>query len=380
MQILDYSEDHLRFRKRLRAFLEKEVTPHADQWEQEGIIPKDIWKKMGQGGFLCTAVATEYGGLGGDYLYAVIVSEELARTRQTGLAANLHSDIVVPYIESYASEEIKNKYLPGCVTGDIVTAIAMTEPDAGSDLAGIKTTAVEEGNEVILDGSKIFISNGIHADLIIVAARDPAVEDPYQAISLYLLEDGTPGFKRGRKLDKMGMHSQDTAELFFSGCHIPLENRLGEKGMGFLMLMEKLQQERLTCAIAAVPAAELILEWTTDYCKNNTRSGKPLSGSQSTQFALVEMATEVRLGRTFVDRLVVEHIAGNNVVIETSMAKYWTTDLVKKVADRCMDLVGQAAMLETCPIARAFRDVRVMSIFAGTNEIMKGIVAKFMGL
>jgi alkylation response protein AidB-like acyl-CoA dehydrogenase len=380
MEILDYTEDHLRFRKKLRAFLEKEVTPHVDQWEQEGIIPKGIWKKMGQGGFLCPTLAPEYGGLGGNFLYSVIVSEELTRTRQTGLTANLHSDIVVPYIESYATNEIKKKYLPGCVSGDIVTAIAMTEPDAGSDLAAIKTSAVEEGDEVILDGSKIFISNGIHADLIIVAAKDPAMEDPYQAISLYLLEGNPPGFKRGRKLDKMGMHSQDTAELFFSSCRIPRENRLGEKGMGFPMLMEKLQQERLTCAIAAVPAAELILEWTTEFCKNNTLAGKPLSKYQATQFALVEMATEVRLGRTFVDRLVNEHMAGNNVVIETSMAKYWTTDLVKKVADRCLDLVGHEAMLETCPITRAFRDVRVMSIFAGTNEIMKGIVAKFMGL
>jgi alkylation response protein AidB-like acyl-CoA dehydrogenase len=380
MEILDYTEDHLRFRKKLKAFLEKEVTPHADQWEQEGIIPKGIWKKMGRGGFLCPAVAPEYGGLGGNFLYSVIVSEEITRTHQTGLAANLHSDIVVPYIESYATDEIKKKYLPGCVSGDIVTAIAMTEPDAGSDLAGIKTSAVEEGDEVILDGSKIFISNGIHADLIIVAAKDPAVEDPYQAISLYLLDDGTPGFKRGRKLDKMGMHSQDTAELFFSGCRIPWSNRLGQKGMGFHMLMEKLQQERLTCAIAAVPAAESILEWTTEFCKNNTLSGKPLSKYQATQFALVEMATEVRLGRTFVERLVNEHMAGNNVVIETSMAKYWTTDFVKKVADRCLDLVGREAMLERCPITRAFRDVSVMSIFAGTNEIMKGIVAKFMGL
>ncbi|MGD2269527.1 MAG: acyl-CoA dehydrogenase family protein [Desulfobacterales bacterium] len=380
MEILDYTEDQRKFRGRLRSFLESDVTPQADQWEQEGIVPKSIWKKMGRGGFLCPAVSPDYGGLGGDFRYSVIVAEELTRTWHTGLAANLHSDVVVPYIDSYASEDIKGKYLPGCVSGDIVTAIAMTEPDAGSDLAAMKTSAAEEGNEVILDGSKTFISNGINADLVIVAARDPQVEDPYQAISLYLLEDGTPGFKRGRKLEKMGMHSQDTAELFFTNCHIPRHNRLGEKGMGFLMLMEKLQQERLTCAIAAVPAAEYILQWTTEYCKKTEVSGKPLSKNQATQFALVEMATEVRLGRTFVDRLVMEHIAGNNVVIETSMAKYWTTDLVKKVADRCLGLVGHDAMMERCPIARAFRDVRVMSIFAGTNEIMKGIAAKFMGL
>ncbi len=380
MDILNYTEDHRHFRQRLKAFLEKEVTPHADRWEQEGIVPKSIWKKMGQGGFLCPSVSQEYGGLGGDFLYSVIVSEELTRTRQAGLAANLHSDIVVPYIESYANDEIKKKYLPGCVSGDIVTALAMTEPDAGSDLAAMKTTAVEEGDEVILDGSKIFISNGINADLVIVAAKDPVVADPYQAISLYLLQGDTPGFKRGRRLEKMGMHSQDTAELFFSNCRTPLKNRLGEKGMGFLMLMEKLQQERLVCALAAVPAAEFILEWTTEYCKKSRVAGKPLSKYQATQFALVEMATEVKLGRTFVDRLVLDHMAGNNVVIETSMAKYWTTDLVKKVAERCLDLIGDYGMLEQCPIARAFRDMRVMSIFAGTNEIMKGIVAKFMGL
>jgi alkylation response protein AidB-like acyl-CoA dehydrogenase len=380
MEILNYTADHQKFRDRLSTFLAREVIPQVDQWEQEGIVPKSIWKKMGQGGFLCPAVSPEYGGLGGDFRYSVIVAEELSRTRHAGLAANLHSDVVVPYIDSYATEEIKRKYLPGCVSGDIVTAVAMTEPDAGSDLAAMKTSAVEEGDEVILDGSKTFISNGINADLVIVAARDPQVEDPYQAISLYLLEDDTPGFKRGRKLAKMGMHSQDTAELFFTNCHIPRNNRLGEKGMGFHMLMEKLQQERLTCAIAAVPAAEYILEWTTEYCKKTEVSGKPLSKNQATQFALVELATEVKLGRTFVDRLVMEHIAGNNVVIETSMAKYWTTDLVKKVADRCLDLIGREGMLENCPISRAFRDVRVMSIFAGTNEIMKGIVAKFMGL
>jgi len=380
MEILNYTEDHQRFRQRLKAFLEKEVRPYAERWEREGIVPKSVWKKMGQGGFLCPSLSQEYGGLGGDFLYSVIVSEELSRTRQAGLAANLHSDIVVPYIESYATEEIKKKYLPGCVSGDIVTAIAMTEPDAGSDLAAMKTTAAQEGEEVILDGSKIFISNGINADLVIVAAKDPLVADPYQAISLYLLQGDTPGFKRGRRLEKMGMHSQDTTELFFSNCRLPLENRLGEKGAGFLMLMEKLQQERLVCALAAVPAAEFIMEWTIEYCKKTRVRDKPLSKNQATQFALVEMATEVKLARTFVDRLVVDHMAGNTVVIETSMAKYWTTDLVKKVADRCLDLIGHEGILERCPIARAFRDVRVMSIFAGTNEIMKGIVAKFMGL
>ena len=380
MEILKYTEAHLNFRERLRRFLAKEVTPHANQWEKDGIVPKSAWKKMGQAGFLCTEVASEYGGPGGDFLYAVIVTEEISRTYQNGLVASLHSDIVVPYISAYASDDIKKKYLPGCVSGDIVTAIAMTEPDAGSDLAGISTSAVEEGDAVILNGSKTFISNGIIADLVVVAARDLTEEDPYRAISLYLVESGTPGFEKGRHLEKMGLWSQDTAELFFSKCRIPKSNRLGKKGDGFLMLMEKLQQERLICAIWAVAAAEHILEWTMEHCRNTRVSGKPISKSQTVQFGLVEMATEVKLGRTFVDKLIGEHVEGQNVVIETSMAKYWTTDMVKRIADRALDFCGTFGILEKCPIAQAWRDVRVMSIFAGTNEIMKNIVAKSLGL
>jgi acyl-CoA dehydrogenase len=294
--------------------------------------------------------------------------------------APLHSDIVVPYITSYAADALKKKYLPGCVSGDIITAVAMTEPGAGSDLAGISTAAVEESDEVVLNGSKTFISNGIIADLVVVAARDPEVADPYQAISLYVVESDTPGFEKGRRLKKMGLWSLDTAELFFSKCRIPKTNRLGKKGDGFLMLMEKLQQERLVCAVWAVAGAERILEWTTEYCQNTQISGKPLSKSQAVQFGLIEMATDVKLGRAFVEKLVRDHMEGENVVIETSMAKYWTTDMVKRIADRALDFCGSFGTLESCQVARAWRDVRVMSIFAGTNEIMKNIAAKFMGL
>jgi len=380
MDILKYTEEHRNFRKRLRDFLEKEVTPHADQWEKDGIVPKAAWKKMGQAGFLCTEVAPDYGGLGGDFLYAVIVTEEISRTYQNGLVASVHSDIVVPYITAFGSDEIKKKYLSRCISGNIVCAVAMTEPDAGSDLAGITTSAVEEGNKVILNGSKTFITNGMIADLVVLAARDPAVEDPYQAMSLYLVESGTPGFEKGRRLKKMGLWSQDTAELFFSKCRIPKTNRLGKKGDGFLMLMEKLQQERLICAIWAVAAAERILEWTMAHCRNTRISEKPISKSQAVQFGLVEMATDVKLGRTFVDKLIRDHMEGENVVVETSMAKYWTTDMVKRVADRALDFCGSYGILEKNRIAQAWRDVRVMSIFAGTNEIMKSIAAKFMNL
>ena len=380
MDIIQYSKEQKEFRKRLREFLAKEITPYADQWEADGIVPRNIWKKMGQNGFLCMNVAPEYGGLGVDYRYSVILADEMARTNQAGLTARLHSDVVVPYIETFGSEEIKKKYLPGCVSGDIITAIAMTEPDAGSDLAGMCTSVVEDGDDVFISGSKIFISNGINADLIVLAARDQEVDNAYQAISLYLVEDGTPGFNKGRKLDKMGFRSQDTAELLFSNCRIPKTNRLGKKGMGFLMLMEKLQQERLAVAIAAVPAAEFILELTIDHCKKTSVSGKPLVENQSVQFALVEMTTEVKLGRTFVDKLVMDHIEGREIIVETSMAKYWTTEMANRVANRCMDLFGESAVLEKCPIVRGWRDVRVLSIFAGTNEIMKAIAAKFMGL
>ena len=380
MDILSYTDDHNDFRERLRLFLEKEITPFGDQWEKEGIVPKEAWRKMGKAGFLCPDVAVEYGGLGGDFLYALIAAEEMTRTWITGLATPLHSDIVVPYISSFGSEALKKKYLPGCVSGDIVTAVAMTEPGAGSDLASIQTTAVEEDEEVVIDGSKTFISNGLNADLVVVAAKDPAVENPYEALSLYVVETRTSGFSTGRHLEKMGMWSQDTAELFFSKCRIPKKNRLGDKGMGFLMLMDKLQQERLVCAIMGVAGAERIVEWTLDYCRQTTVSGKPLSKSQAVQFALVEMTTDIKLGRAFVEKLVADHIEKKEIIAETSMAKYWTTEMLNRVANRALDLCGDFGTLERCRIVRAWRDAKIMTIFAGTNEIMKNIAAKFMNL
>ncbi len=380
MEILEYDAQHDKFRKRLRTFLEKEVSPFADQWEKDHIVPKSIWREMGKEGFLCPFVSETYGGLGGDFRYAMIIAEEMSRTRQMGLAIGLHNDVVVPYIDAYASEEQKKKYLPGCVSGDIITAIAMTEPDAGSDLANMKTIAVEDGDEVVIDGSKTFITNGINSDLVVLAARDPNVDNIHQSISLYLVESGTPGFKRGHRLDKMGYCSQDTAELFFSNCNIPKTNRLGEKGAGFSMLMEKLQQERLNVIITVIFLSERIMEWIFDYCRKFKIGGKSLYRSQAVQFALVEMSTEVKLGKTFTEKLVADHIEGKNVVLETSMAKYWITEMVDRVADRCMELLGDYGTLEDCFIVRAKRDVRVARIFAGTNEIMKKIVAKLMGI
>ena len=380
MNIIPYTAEHNIFRESLRKYLDKEIVPHVEEWEEAGIVPRSVWKKMGEQGFLCTDVPEEYGGAGGDFLYSVIVCEELVKSNFSGLAASLHSDICVPYISAFASEEQKLKYLPGCVSGDIITAIAMTEPNAGSDLAKMKTTAVEDGNHIVLNGQKTFISNGINCDLVIVAARDPEIKQEHQAVDLYLVEAGTPGFEKGKQIKKIGWHGQDTAELYFTDCRIPKENRLGEKGSGFIKLMMKLQQERLVCAVGAVIAAEFILDFTIRYCRERSAFGRSISKFQHIQFEIVEMATETKLGRTFIDKLTMDHIEGKNVVIEVAMAKYWTTDMAFRVADRCLQLFGGYGYCEEYPIARAWRDIRVTRIFAGTNEIMKGIAAKFMGL
>jgi acyl-CoA dehydrogenase len=380
MDILQYTEEHRIFRDSLKRFLAKEIVPHIEEWEEAGIVPREAWKKMGEQGFLAMNVPEEYGGLGADFLYSVIVTEELTRTNHSGLAAPLHTDIIVPYIVAFASEEQKHKYLPGCVSGDIITAIAMTEPNAGSDLAGMKTTAVEQGDEIVINGQKTFISNGINCDLLVLAARDPGEENPHAAVDLFLVEAGTPGFEKGKRMKKIGWHSQDTAELYFTDCRIPKANRLGDKGTGFLKLMMKLQQERLVCAIGAVAAAEYMLEITIQYCKERTAFGRPLTKFQNTQFEIVEMATETRLGRTFVDKLIADHMEGKNIVVDVSMAKYWTTEMASRVADRCLQLFGGYGYCEEYPIARAWRDIRVTRIFAGTNEIMKTIAARFMGL
>ena len=380
MEIINYSEEHKIFRDSLRKFLDKEVVPHIEEWEEAGIVPRSVWKKMGEQGFLCTSVPEEYGGLAADFLYSVIITEETTKSGFSGLTASLHSDIVVPYITSFASEEQKHKYLPGCISGDIITAVAMTEPNAGSDLAAMKTTATEDGDYIVLNGQKTFISNGINCDLIVVAARDPSINDPHAAVDLFLVDATTPGFEKGKQIKKIGWHSQDTAEMYFTDCRIPKENRMGEKGTGFLKLMQKLQQERLVCAIGAVASAEIMVAMTIQYCKERTAFGKPLSKFQHTQFEIVEMSTEAKLGRTFLDKLIMDHVEGKNVVVEVSMAKFWTTDMAFKVADRCLQLYGGYGYCDEYPISRYWRDIRVTRIFAGTNEIMKMIAARFMGL
>jgi acyl-CoA dehydrogenase len=380
MEILNYTEEHNIFRNSLQKFVDKEILPYIEEWEEAGIVPRSVWKKMGDSGFLCVNVPEEYGGVGGDLLFSVIVWEELMKSNCQGLAVALHSDVVVPYITSFGTEEQKKKYLPGCVSGDIITAIAMTEPNTGSDLAAIRTTAVEKGEEIILNGQKTFISNGILSDLVVVVARDPAVENPHNAIDLYLVEAGTPGFEKGRQIKKIGWHSQDTAELYFTECRIPKGNRLGKKGVGFIQLMKNLQMERLGAAFTAQFLAEFMLDVTVKYCKVRTVFGRPITKYQHSQFEFAEMATEIKLGRTFVEKLMADHMNGDVITTEVSMAKYWITDMAGRVADRCLQLHGGYGYCEEYPIARAWRDVRVMRILAGTNEIMKVIIAGSMGL
>ncbi len=380
MEIINYTEQHKEFRIKARKFMEQEVIPNVEQWEKDKIWPKSAWKKMGQAGLLCTTISPEYGGPGLDFISSMIVMEELTKTNSNGAGPLLHSEIVVPYLETFATEECKKKFLPGCVSGDIIMAVAMTEPDAGSDLASLETTAVEDGDEVVINGSKIFISNGINADLVVLAGKDPSEKNPYKAISLYLVEAGTPGFTKGRKLDKMGWCSQDTAELFFTNCRVPVGNMLGKKGEGFVMLMKKLQQERLVTAFWGLTAAEYAFDELLKLYKSNSGIGKTITKTQSKQFSLVELATEIKIGRTFADKLLMDHMEGLDIVAETSMAKYWLTELARKVADRGLDIIAEAGVMKNEPLPRSFVDVRSMSIFAGTSEIMRQIIGKIMNI
>jgi acyl-CoA dehydrogenase len=376
-----FSEEHYMFRDSLRRFLEKEAVPYFEQWEEDRLIPRSFWEKMGEKGFICPWVSEEYGGMNTDFGFSVILSEELARVGAGLTGIGTHSNIIVPYIETFGSEEQKKQYLPKCVTGKTITAIAMTEPGAGSDLAKIRTTAIKDGDHYVINGQKTFITNGIHADLIVIACKtDPHENPPHKGISLIIVERNTPGFSRGRKLNKVGMHSQDTAELIFEDVRVPVTNLLGEEGKGFYYLMKKLQQERLIASVNALVAAEDMLQLTIDYVKEREVFGRPISKLQNTQFKIAEMATEIQIGRTFIDDLISKHIDAKDIVTEVSMAKWWISDMAKRVSVDCMQLHGGYGYMEEYKIARRYRDIPVSSIFAGSNEIMKVIIAKQIGL
>jgi len=381
MSLLDkvYTEEHRIFRDSLKKYLEKNVVPYVEEWEEAGIVPRKAWKDFGDQGFLCTWLPEEYGGSGVGFEYSIIIIEEMERTNQMGFMAPLHSDVVVPYIYSFGNEEQKRRWLPGCASGDIITAVAMTEPEAGSDLASIRTTAVKDGDDYIINGQKTFISNGILCDLVIVATLTNP-ESPHSGMSLIVVEDGTPGFVKGRKLDKIGMKSQDTSELFFGDCRVPAANLLGEEGGGFKHLMEKLQQERLVSAWGSQIMAELALEYTIEFTKSRVAFGRPISRFQHNSFKLAEMATEVELGRTFIEALTLDHMEGKDIVKKVSMAKYWISEMANRIAQQGVQLHGAYGYMEEYPIARLFRDVRIQTIFAGTSEIMKLIISRMIHL
>ncbi|MFA6449984.1 MAG: acyl-CoA dehydrogenase family protein [bacterium] len=376
-----FSEEHNIFRDGFKKFLEREIKPHHEQWEKDGIVSREAWLKAGEQGFLCPWADEEYGGYNADFLYSVIMSEECVQARVSGYMIGLHNDVVVPYIGSFANAEQKKRWLPKLVTGEHISAVAMTEPGAGSDLAAISTTAIKDGDDYIVNGAKTFISNGLLSDIIVTAVKtDPKAKPAHMGISLIVIEATTPGFQRGRRLEKMGMHAQDTAEMSFEDCRVPRANLLGDEGMGFIYLMQKLQQERLVCAIAAQAAAEMILKDAIKYTKERSAFGRTISKFQNTRFKLAEMATEVEIGRSFVDRLIQDHMLKKDVVTETCMAKWWTTEMLKRTADQALQFYGGYGYMTEYPICKDYMDVRVQTIYAGTTEIMKEVIGRRMGL
>lgn len=371
-----YTADHEAFRATVRTFLTKEVLPHYEQWERDGIVAREAWRAAGRQGLLGLAVDEEYGGGGNpDFRYGAVLAEEFTRAGAPGLAIGLHNDIIGPYLTSLATDEQKRRWLPGFCSGETVTAIAMTEPGAGSDLQGIRTTAEDHGDHWILNGSKTFISNGILADLVIVVARTTP-EGGAHGLSLLVVERGAEGFERGRNLDKIGQKSQDTAELFFHDVRVPKENLLGELNGAFLHLMTNLAQERLAIAVAGIAGAEHLLEITTRYVREREAFGRPLAKLQHVRFEIAEMATECAVTRTFVDRCIAEHTEGALDAVHASMAKWWATELQKRVADRCLQLHGGYGYMSEFPVARAYTDGRIQTIYGGTTEIMKEIIGR----
>lgn len=372
--------EHESFRQTVRSFLEKEVVPFHDQWEKDGVVPRELWTKAGAQGLLCFDVAEEYGGPGvKDFRYNMVMAEELTRAGVNGPGFLVHTDIIVPYLSSLGTDEQKGRWLPGCVSGETITAIAMTEPGAGSDLQGIRTTAVDKGDHYVLNGSKTFISNGILADLVIVVARtDP--EAGHKGISLLVVERGMAGFERGRNLEKMGLKAQDTAELFFDNVAVPKENLLGEEGSGFISLMMNLPQERLSIAMIAAAACEHILELSLSYAKEREAFGRPIGKFQHNRFLIAEMATEARIARVFVDDCVRLHNEGRCDVSLAAMAKWWTTELQTKLVDRAVQLHGGYGYMMEYPVARAYVDSRIQTIYGGTTEIQKEIIGRSLGI
>ena len=373
-----FDDVHQQFRSTFRSWLDKEVVPHHEEWEAAGITPRELWLNAGKQGFLGLNVPAAYGGGDtDDYHFAAIMAEEIGTTGVIGSAngITLHNDIVLPYFLGLANDEQRSRFLPGMVTGEVIGALGITEPNTGRDVAGIRTTGLKKGGAFIVNGAKTFISNGINSDVVIVVCRtDP--EKGHRGISLLLVERGMKGFERGRNLSKLGMHAQDTAELFFSDVEVPAENVLGEEGNGFVYLMTNLAQERLGIAVGAVAVADAALHWTLDYTKERKAFGQSISQFQNSKFLLAELATEVQIAQVYVDRCVELHCEGKLSAEQAAAAKFWTTELQNKVVDRCLQLHGGYGYMMEYPIARAWADSRIQTIYGGTTEIMKEIVGR----
>jgi acyl-CoA dehydrogenase len=376
-----FTEEHEMFRAQLKRFAAREIEPKIPQWNRDGITDRETWRRMGAEGFLGPCIPEAYGGAGGDFRYDAIVMEELAYLRAHGLMTAVHSSICMPYLVSFGTEEQKHRYLPPAVAGEMLVGICMTEPGTGSDLAAVQTRAIRDGDHYVVNGAKTFISIGQLAGLFIVVAKtDPDADPPHKGVSLLLVEADTPGCIRGRKLEKLGLAAQDTSEIFFEDCRVPRANLLGQEGQGFKMLMEKLQQERLCIGISSVASCRRALEDTVAYVQQRHAFGQPIAAFQNTQFKLAELATQVELGQAFIDKLIVAHVRGDDIVSEVSMAKWWTTDLQKRLTADCLQLHGGYGFMLEYPISMDYADAAVQSIYAGSNEIMKVIIARRMGL
>ena len=377
-----FDEEHELFRRSFRRWLDKEVVPHYLEWEDAQIVPREVFAAAGEHGFLGMAIPTDYGGGGNDdFRYNLVIGEEIqaAGVNAVGLGITLHNDICLPYLLRYCDDAQRRRWLPGVASGELITAIAMTEPGIGSDLASMSTTAIRDGDRYLVNGSKTFITNGINADLVITAVKtDPTQR--HKGISLVVLERGMEGFERGRNLDKIGLHAQDTAELFFNDVQVPVENLLGGEGEGFTALVSNLPQERLSIAATGVAAARAALTWTLDYVKERSAFGQPVGSFQHNRFVLAECATEIEIGQAFIDRCVLALNAGELSAEEAAMAKWWCTELQKRVVDRGVQLHGGYGYMREYPIARAYADARITTIYGGTTEIMKELIGRSLGL
>ena len=370
-----FREEHEIFRRSVRRFVDEEIAPHHAAWEADGQVSRELWRKAGQAGLLCCSVEEEYGGMGADYLFDVVVFEEMARSGYTGPGFMIHCDLVATYIRSFGTEAQKRLWLPKMVSGEAIGSLGMTEPHAGSDLKNIRTRAVRDGDDYVISGQKVFISNGQLCDVIVLATKTDATAGS-RGITLFLVETDRPGFRRGRNLEKLGMKAQDTSELFFDEVRVPASNMLGQEGQGFALMMTKLAQERLAQAIRSATVAETVVQWTVDYVAQRKAFGGTIADFQNTQFVLADLKTESVVGRQFVDRCIAAFIAGELDSVDAAMAKMWLSNLHCRVVDECLQLFGGWGYMWEYPIARAYADARVVKIAGGSIEVMKHIIGR----